>query len=91
MKNMPENMNPARISRIICLLEEIWTRYPNLRLGQVLEIVLGRKAQIMLVVRRLHGQAEKVDIESIGPALSDITDGELEDRLSLVVDGTGNF
>jgi hypothetical protein len=28
--------DPARIRRVLALLEEYWTRYPDLRLGQII-------------------------------------------------------
>ena len=33
---MPKNLSPKRIKKILSMIEDIWTYYPQLRLGQVL-------------------------------------------------------
>lgn len=87
MNNMPD---PRRIGRIIFMIEEIWRRFPNLRLGQILEIVLGKEARVMLVARTENGQVADAAVELIGPALSDISDEEFEERFRNAINGTGN-
>lgn len=34
--------DPARIERVLGLIRAIWTRYPDLRLGQLMEMAASR-------------------------------------------------
>lgn len=81
-------MSAARINRVINLLEVLWKKYPNLRLGQILEIVLGYSPEVMLSVRPHNMEDAKVRL--IGPALSDIDDEVLENKLKGAVNGSGD-
>lgn len=35
--------DPARIPRICSLLESVWSRYPDFRLGQLLSMIAGER------------------------------------------------
>jgi hypothetical protein len=70
-----------RIRRIALLLVQLWSRHPHLRLGQLLEVVSGRKPEVMLLCTRENLQMKDAQIKSIPADLWNISDKEWESKL----------
>lgn len=88
---MSEYDNKIKIIRMIFLLEQVWLRYPNLQLGQVLEILAAQEAKVMLIARRKNFKFSHADVEVLGRALGEVSDEEFEQRLTKVLNGSGKL
>ena len=84
------DVDKDRIRRITLLLVQLWARHPHLRLGQILEVVSGRKSQVMLLCTRKNLRMDEAKIKSIPADLYNVSDKDWESKLEGVL-RAGNF
>lgn len=65
--------NPDRIPRILSKVEEIWTQYPDLRLGQLIFLILTTGTEKPVI--------------NVGDSLFNVDDSELFMRIQAFKEG----
>lgn len=78
-------MEEEKIRRTLELLGKIWMTFPNLKLGNILEIASGREVKITLDCTRKNFMADKTSVGRMPIDLKDISTDEWIVKLEEVV------